>query len=191
MALLPSWYEMLWNKYGHELPSDRTLENSLVFDNRLEQPQAKLLMRTFKETISFAKLTEPDNVEETGPIAEKSKEKGQKPPLVEPVNATITSGQLPIPIGDKVALVPFPMNEDDFELFIGTLNLWKKKLVRKIGPIAPKIALPAKAIWKNNDNDKPVTIVSVMGVQDGELFYQSQDGTGIPKSQLTFEEQSS
>jgi hypothetical protein len=30
---------------------------------------------------------------------------------------------------NRVARIPFPMTEDDFELLMGTLNLWKKKLV--------------------------------------------------------------
>lgn len=39
--------------------------------------------------------------------------------------------ELPVPIGDGlVARVPFPMTEEDFELLIGTLQLWKKKLVK-------------------------------------------------------------
>lgn len=39
-------------------------------------------------------------------------------------------GELPIPLGNgHVARVPFPMTEEDFNLFVGTLNLWKKKLV--------------------------------------------------------------
>jgi len=27
---------------------------------------------------------------------------------------------------NRVARIPFPMTEDDFDLLIGTLNLWKK-----------------------------------------------------------------
>jgi hypothetical protein len=44
--------------------------------------------------------------------------------------------ELPILVGasNRVARIPFPMTEDDFDLLIGTLNLWKKKL------IAPKSA---------------------------------------------------
>jgi len=39
----------------------------------------------------------------------------------------------------NVARIPFPMTEDDFDLLIGTLNLWKKKL------IAPKSEPDAKS----------------------------------------------
>jgi hypothetical protein len=93
---------------------------------------------------------------------------------------------VPLTSGMGVLKVPYPMSEDDFGLFIGTLNLWKKKLVHSPEAIPAKISLPANAVWKNNDTDKPVKIVAVMGEQGGELFYQSDDGTGIPASQLKF-----
>jgi hypothetical protein len=44
----------------------------------------------------------------------------------------ISANELPVPIGEgRVARVPFPMSEEDFDLVIGTLNLWKKKLTAK------------------------------------------------------------
>jgi hypothetical protein len=39
--------------------------------------------------------------------------------------------ELPILVGPNlVARIPFPMTEDDFDLMMATLNLWKHKLVR-------------------------------------------------------------
>ena len=39
--------------------------------------------------------------------------------------------ELPVPLDhDLVARVPYPMSEEDFELLIGTLQLWKKRLVQ-------------------------------------------------------------
>ena len=44
----------------------------------------------------------------------------------------LTQQEMPILVGpDMVAKIPFPMTEDSFDLLIGTLNLWKKKLVQK------------------------------------------------------------
>jgi hypothetical protein len=40
-----------------------------------------------------------------------------------------SSQELPILVGGRIAKIPFPMSEDDFELLIGTLNLWKKRLL--------------------------------------------------------------
>lgn len=196
MALLPDLHEAIWNKYGHVLPSDKTLETHLVFERHFSEDSARQFIRLYKETISFAKLTEGDSVEETmKPIAENGGGKLEKPSQTisdeKPkddnlVDNTINTGELPIPIAGKLARIPFPMSEDDFDLFIGTLQLWKKKIVRKLSSIPPEIKLPTNAVWKNNDTDKPVKIVAVMGERDGVLFYQSDDGTGIPASQLKF-----
>jgi hypothetical protein len=48
--------------------------------------------------------------------------------------------EMPVLVGPgKVARIPFPMTEEDFDLFIGTLNLWKKKLVKKPDQPTPKV----------------------------------------------------
>jgi hypothetical protein len=42
-------------------------------------------------------------------------------------------------------------------------------------------------MWEqNNGMHKPVKLVAIMGERDGEQYYQSEDGTGIPSSQLKF-----
>jgi hypothetical protein len=194
LALLPDWYQMMWNKYGCELPSDKTLESFLVFEQHLTEESAQQFIKLYKETISFAKLSESDMVEETKPPATENgdgKSKGSQTgdggiKSKNSMEMIVNPGELPIPIAGKVALVPFPMTEEDFDLFIGTLKLWKKKLVRKLVSIPPSITLPASAIWSNNDADKQVKIVALMGERDGELYYKSDDGTGIPASQLKF-----
>ena len=190
LALLPAWYQTLWDRYHAELPSDKTIESFLIFDNKMQEASAKLLIKTYKETISFAKLTESDKIEEVKPqINEKKDEKDYKLKIVQTPEMPIESltGQLPIPIGNSVAHVPFPMGEDDFELFIETLKLWKKKLVRKPAIIAPTIPLPANAMWEqDNGSHKPVKLVAFMGEKDGERYYQSEDGTGLPASKLKF-----
>ena len=77
-------------------------------------------------------------------------------------------------------MIPMGMSEDDFLLFQGALNLFKKKIVKQ-----PQF--PMGAIWHNNDVDKPIIIVSEMGIgENGSRYYQSQDGTGIPESELSF-----
>jgi hypothetical protein len=198
-ALNPAFHKEIWAKYGQELPSETTIESFLVFDKHFREDAAKAFIKQYKETISFAKLNESDSVEDGDKSDEESEsDEKNKLPVVPPVplqpkitplnpmNTNVPPGTLPIPVADKIAMVPFPMTEEDFDLFIGTLQLWKKKLVRALSPIPPTVKLPANAVWKNNDTDKPVKIVAVMGEQNGELFYQSEDGTGIPVSQLTF-----
>jgi hypothetical protein len=190
MALLPELHEEVWKKYGVEMPSDKTLESYLVFDRHFTEETAKQFIGLYKETISFAKLGENDTVGELnaptgGNVANKGQENSSNV-FKHQMDTTINPGQLPIPIAGKVALIPFPMSEDDFDLFVGTLQLWKKKLVQKPAPVAPAVSLPCNAVWKNDNHDKPVKLVALMGEREGELYYQSDDGTGIPASQLKF-----
>ena len=195
LAILPDWFAEIWKKYGRELPSDKTLESFLVFDRHLSEESVRQFIKAYKETISFAKLTESDTVEEIQPAGgEGSNGKSERQAKIEPpgkikpkdVDSTTASGELQISIAGKMVPIPFPMSEDEFELFIGTLNLWKKKLVRKLSLIPPTIPLPANAMWKNEDCNKPVKLVALMGERDGERYFQSEDGTGIPESQLVF-----
>jgi hypothetical protein len=53
---------------------------------------------------------------------------------------------LPILICERgVGFIPFPMTEDDFDLMIAMLNLWKRKIVykraRNDGPFVPQVPL--------------------------------------------------
>ena len=46
--------------------------------------------------------------------------------------------ELAVPIGNGLAVkVPFPMSKDDFEMLIGSLHLWKKKLIEPDGANKP------------------------------------------------------
>lgn len=50
--------------------------------------------------------------------------------LTKPQAATIALNELPVLVGDgRVAKIPFPMTEEDFELLIQTLGLWRKRLI--------------------------------------------------------------
>lgn len=42
-----------------------------------------------------------------------------------------TKRQLPILVGGHLALIPFPMPEEDFDLMIETLHLWKRRLIER------------------------------------------------------------
>jgi hypothetical protein len=74
------------------------------------------------------------------------------------------------------------MGEDDFDFFMETLKLWKKKLVHGVTR-----QFPVQAKWSNKDFDKSVKIVGEMGSQNGVRYFQSEDGTGIPENELTFD----
>lgn len=55
----------------------------------------------------------------------------QEPAAREPAPWSMARKELPVPLdNDLVARVPYPMSEEDFELLIGTLQLWKRRLVQ-------------------------------------------------------------
>lgn len=189
-ALNPELFKEIYDT--HNEASDDTLSSYLVVKRGFTEDGARLVVKAFRETISLAKLAEPVKVPEEcqadtakggGNPGQKSNEDREKTVL-----SNIKPGELPVPIADgMVARVPYPMSEEDFGLLLDTLKLWKNKLVRKLTAIPPAIPLPANAMWEQNDGShKPVKIVALMGEKDGERYYQSEDGTGIPASQLKF-----
>jgi hypothetical protein len=203
MALNPKVFNELYTN-GFQKADDDLIANHLI-QNGFTPEKAKKVAVVFKANIELANL-KGDGIK---PPSDEQKEDQSEPAKVElpktvlvgsstvaaaltkktDMNvATINPGELPVPIAEGlVARVPYPMSEEDFGLLLDTLKLWKNKLVRKAKAIPPSIALPANAMWEQNDGShKPVKIVALMGEKDGELYYQSEDGTGLPASQLKF-----
>lgn len=101
----------------------------------------------FKANCEFAKIRTGDIVD-----SETSEQANQVPPppafpfvmtlpqntpkpQITPASQGATPNELPIPLEDgRVAKVPFPMTEESFDLLLGTLQLWKKRLVRTVEP---------------------------------------------------------
>jgi len=61
-ALLPKMHIFLWNKYGPELPSDANLRHELIFDWKFNENAVADFIQEYRQTISFAKLTESDKI---------------------------------------------------------------------------------------------------------------------------------
>ena len=61
-ALTPLIYAELWREWGAELPSDATIETYLVRDREFNESAAPDLIADYKDTISFAKLHQPDKM---------------------------------------------------------------------------------------------------------------------------------
>jgi hypothetical protein len=200
VALKPAIHLELWNKYGAEGASLGAIHDYLVFERKFTEQASTILIDQYKDTIAFAKLTDADKIQDvqTGqttppyvapnPGADLISPPRYTPPkgafssaadkqTLPPMTANIRYLPIPLDIGD--APIPVGMSETDFDLLLETLRLWKKKIVRS--------EYPRSAIWKNKDHDKPVTITGMMGEKDGEKYYQSSEGTGIPASELTFE----
>ena len=215
-ALHPKFHSYLWKKYGVEMPSEKTLEAHFIFDLHFPEDTAKAFIKEYKETIAFAKLEASDTVQEsdselfdpedpangTSPPPTSKPPAAPTPPLAAgfggffpsapptppekpvtpPLNPALKYYPIPTDIGD--AWIPMGMSEDDFKLLGDALLLFKKKIVKAS-------RYPIGAIWRNADQDKPVTIVGEMGERDGVKYYESQGanglpGTGIPENELTF-----
>ncbi|MCB1276792.1 hypothetical protein [Prosthecobacter sp.] len=98
----------------------------------------------FKKNVDFASLVETGGDEEEMITSPAFQSPSESPPTVAAELPSVSSkpfvipvtgrgGQLtelPIPLEDGVvARVPYPMSEESFDLLIGTLQLWKRKLV--------------------------------------------------------------
>ncbi len=197
-ALRPEILRELFEQKRHSSPE--SILNYLEFDRKFTKTAAQLVLNIFLDTISFAKFTESDKVqdiqnEKADPKSTKSEiperldknlAERVKPPPPAPMTPNIRYLPIPLDIGD--APIPVGMSDGDFDLLLDTLKLWKKKIVRPEQPNPAKaLTFPRNAIWKNKDHDVPVVITDIAGDKDGVRYYQSSTGTGIPASELKFE----
>jgi hypothetical protein len=145
-ALRPTLHRELWTLYGEELPSDATLKSWLLLQKKFNPAVVEEFIKIYKQTISFAKLTSADIIPDTD--AEQPKDKPTSPdPLFgkpfsfRPMSSSAGGGAkpephmtadvryLPIPLDIGNAPIPVGMSEDDFQLLLDTLRLWKKNIV--------------------------------------------------------------
>jgi hypothetical protein len=202
-ALKPAIHAELWSKYGVEGASPGAIHDYLVFERKFTEQATTILIDQYKDTIAFANLGSADKVEDASkfttpnPAAGAAKPNAYTPPATAvttvggtpPVTANIRYLPIPLDIGD--APIPVGMSDGDFDLLLETLKLWKKKIVRPATQslnVAKEMMFPKKATWKNKDHDVPVVITDIAGDKDGVRYYQSSTGTGIPASELTFDE---
>ncbi len=149
-ALMPTIHQVLWERYQYTLPNDSTIKAFLVRDRSFNETASLDVIQNYRETFDYAKLgnlpssSNSDDVNEsyddkTSVVAAKAASPTQvvvkKPPMDDTVdeaaNVSPQSQELPILIDDgQIARIPFPMSEEAFDLLIGTLNLWKKRLIK-------------------------------------------------------------
>lgn len=202
-ALTPTLNQELWNEYGKTLPSEDSLQRKLVLELKFNPSSVHDVVQTYKETLAYAGLMEetaetvvtnepvtpaiipPNPNFPPTPLHEKGTQEAKPNPalinnplaLKPPVNA---EAMLPIPMDNGLsAYIPRGISEDDFEVLLESLKLWKRKIVT---PEWPK-----RALWSNADNDQPVMITGPMGDKDGVRYFRSSTGTGIPEHELTFQ----
>ena len=135
-ALQPKIYKQLWQRFNGELPSDANLESRLLIDFAFNKDSVRGFIKDMRATISFAGL---DKVPFNGGKNEESESEKlstgkngvatttgstTKPPMAAGVR------YLPIPLDIGNAPIPVGMSEEDFQLLLDTLELWKKKIVK-------------------------------------------------------------
>lgn len=156
-ALLPKIHAELWKKYGGVIPDDSVVKRYLVVDRKFNEQYVDGFIKQFKKTIKFANLSPGDKVpvnevEDEQPSLTSSmtdtKNEDSPPPrefavrgpgdsLTESMAnmnrqnpALVKPAELAVPMGEWVARVPYPVSEEDFELFLDTLRLWKRKMTK-------------------------------------------------------------
>jgi hypothetical protein len=144
-ALTPTIYQMLWERYRGVLPADALIRSFLIRDKGYNDTAADEIILNYRETFELAALgnydhSSPDEADQTTRGSESRLGYAQTRPVGEqPLFTKVTpdplAQEMPILVGPgMVARIPFPMTEEHFELFVGTLQLWKKKLVKQPEP---------------------------------------------------------
>lgn len=140
---MPTIHAALWERYGAHLPADTHIHPYLIRDKGFNDTIVQKVIENYRASFEFAKLDKSEDDISDGYKEQKSQgvpggspdrtvapspSGGQDfPPKGVPV--TIEK-ELPILVGEnKIARIPFPMTEEDYDLLLGTLALWKKRLL--------------------------------------------------------------
>jgi hypothetical protein len=143
-ALSPKIYALLWEKYGGlpPLPSDAAIRPYLVADLGFNPNAVEEFTKNFRATIEFAKLSPGDKLEANDREPNLfSVEKTEEPvgmtapakpePLAPAPSQTRPPGikEMRFELDSGPIVIRYPMSQEDFDLLLKSLDLWKKKLV--------------------------------------------------------------
>ena len=120
-ALSPPVFAKLWERYGADLPSDKSLRSYLVLELKFNENAVGDLLRSYRETLAFAELL-PGAREESPP----------PPPTVRtPQVAALRELTLSFPLGEFRAVRRIrPEEEETFKLLF---SLWLEQIKEKPG----------------------------------------------------------
>jgi hypothetical protein len=153
VALSPSIYRQLWDKYQGNLPSDPTLKTYLIADLKFNPKVVSKVIEDFRETITFAKLASNDKIDaanggdqqeepeqnmneqlESGAQSQRDVALQNPPPRPLPSPPKPGAKEMRFELDCGPVVVRYPMTGDDYELLLKSLELWKKKLVAGQNP---------------------------------------------------------
>lgn len=128
-ALGPPLFKEIWD--NHRQCSESVLASTLVHKG-IDTESAAQAAKIFKANVAFAGLTESNYNPQEKPDQppEHTNGGGRAQPKGTP-HMTADIRYLPIPLDIGNAPIPVGMSEDDFELLLETLKLWKRKIVRE------------------------------------------------------------
>lgn len=139
-ALKPKIHSELWKKWGMSLPSDEQFRYTLTVDwePQFNEKAADNLIREYKDTIDFAKLTESDNVSEE--VEDSGEPHGNTQTELKDRNSQIVKAPLkthmqefivPLSQGNKAIFQwPSDLTKDDVEDLKDSLEILKRKIAR-------------------------------------------------------------
>lgn len=138
-ALSPFAFSIIHSEGYHDC-SEGVLANHLTQDGFTAEG-AKKAASIYKQNAAFAKLDASTIVAPNETHTDIDPATPSPPWPASPPKPVVTDtpttplprlqSELPIPLdGGQIARVPFPMSEDTFDLLIGTLQLWKKRIVK-------------------------------------------------------------
>jgi hypothetical protein len=132
-ALAPEIYLEIWDKYQGQLPDNSVIKPYLLIQKNFNTSAVDVFLNNFRESISLANLDSGD-ISLIRPSAEPTTTQavGQ---IYTPVRTSDSAviRELPIPLeGGQTARIPYPISEDDFQILLETLELWKKRIVRQL-----------------------------------------------------------
>jgi hypothetical protein len=153
-ALSPRIHAEIWSHFGGDLPSDVALKQYLLLDKSFNDSAVDAFIKSFRETISFAQLTQNDIVtsvdtfkddtedEQTSNVTatEESVKSLPPPPQIQTTSTLSASSvvlrefNFPLPTGTATVRVPFPLTEEDYDSLIKTLRNFRDGLVKKDVP---------------------------------------------------------
>jgi hypothetical protein len=134
----PEIYLEILEKYQGQLPDDSVIKPYLLIQKNFNKLTADVFLANFRESISLANYNSSDiftpaphiDVPVTPSI-------GQNLTPVKSSDLTVIR-ELPIPLeGGQTARIPYPISEDDFQILLETLELWKKRIVRPLQKTEP------------------------------------------------------
>ncbi|HEX4493412.1 MAG TPA: hypothetical protein VH914_19570 [Acidimicrobiia bacterium] len=130
-ALTPPIHTELWEKHKeHGLPSDDSLRYELVRNRGFTESGAAEFIREFRDTVSFAQLTQAATVgPEIPPSTPRLPE--QKPPLMPPATPTVgRSLLLPLPGGGSATIeTTRPVTEAEWTMLETVLSTMKASFI--------------------------------------------------------------